>query len=134
MITDDDRLKPSELLSLYHTTSDVFTILKEEFRVPDTYEIKLHHIDAAEQYLNETLDIAAVTLRKIQALRWVATPGVETTTDVVVALAADLQRALDHLARHCANENTADELTTFKHRVMLAARRAAGKGDIAVLK
>lgn len=134
MITDDDRQKPEELLSLYRAASDVFTVLKKEFRVPDTYVLKLHDIDAAEGHLNKTLDIAAITLRKIQGLRWVAKPGVETTTDVVVALAADLHRALDYLARHCADENIADEVNTFKHQITLAARRAAGKGGIAVLK
>ncbi|HEX2301028.1 MAG TPA: hypothetical protein VHH34_21390, partial [Pseudonocardiaceae bacterium] len=101
---------------------------------PDSYELKLEHVDAAEQFLTETLDIAAVTLRKIQALRFVAKSGVETTSDVVVALAADLQRGLDHLVRHCGDENRADMLITFKHQVMLAGRLAAGEGDIAVLR
>lgn len=134
MITDEDRSKPFELLSLYEITADVFEILKQEFKVPDIYELRLHHVDAAEQFLAETFDIAAVTLRKIQALRLVSKSGIETTSDVVVALAADLQRALDHLARNCADEQRSGALIRFKHQVMLAGRLAAGEGDIAVLK
>lgn len=72
MITEDDRPKPPELVNLYAATSVVFRTLKEEFQVPDTYELVLHHVDAAEQCLINTVDIAAITMRKIQALRWVA--------------------------------------------------------------
>jgi hypothetical protein len=38
--------------------------------------------------------IAALAMRKLQALRLLATPGVRTTTDVVVAIVNDLDRAL----------------------------------------
>jgi hypothetical protein len=101
MITEEYRAKPPELVSLYAATSAAFKILKEEFQVPDIYELALHHVDAAELRLTNTVDIAAIAMRKVQALRWVAKPGVETTNDVVVALAADLSRALDHLVQHC---------------------------------
>jgi hypothetical protein len=83
MITEGDRPKPPELLSLYAAIPAAFGTLKEEFQVPDTYELVLHHVDAAEPFLRNTLDIAAITMRKIQALRWVAKPGVETTNDIV---------------------------------------------------
>ena len=43
--------------------------------------------------------------RKIQALHWVAKPGVDTTNDIVVTLAADLLRALDYLVT-CCNDQT----------------------------
>ena len=75
MITEGDRPKPPELVSLYAATSAVFRTLKEEFQVPDTYELALCHVDAAEPFLRNTVDIAAITMRKIQALRWVAKPG-----------------------------------------------------------
>ncbi|MGH3831808.1 MAG: hypothetical protein ACRDRS_15400 [Pseudonocardiaceae bacterium] len=134
MITEDDRPKPPELVSLYAATSDMFRTLKEEFRVPDTYELMLHDVDAAEPVLRSTLDIAAITMRKIQALRWVAKPGVETANDVVVALAADFLRAFDHLVSCCADETRADALTTFKNHVVLAARRAGGDGGVVRLR
>lgn len=128
--TEEDRPKPPELLDLYDATLKVFKIIKEEFVVSDAYTLALHDVDAAGPFLIETHDIAAITMRKIQALRWVATPGVETTNDVVVTLAADLQRSLDHLAGRC---NEADALIEFKYQVMWAARCAGGNGDIAIL-
>ena len=134
MITEDDRPKPSELVSLYAATSTVFSTLKDEFQVPDTYELVLNHVDAAEPFLRSTVDIAAITMRKIQALRWVAKPGVETTNDIVVTLAADLLRALDYLVKCCNDQANADALTRFKHQVALAARRAGGEGGIARLR
>jgi hypothetical protein len=133
MITEEDRAKPPELVNLYAATSAAFKILKEEFQVPDTYEIALHHVDAAESRLTNTVDIAAITMRKIQALRWVTKPGVETTNDVVVALAADLLRALDHLVKHCSDQ-AADSLTSFKYQVVVAARHVGGDGSITRLR
>lgn len=134
MIIEENRAKPAELVNLYAATSAAFTILKQEFQVPDTYELALHDVDAAEQCLTSTVDIAAITLRKVQALRWVAKPGVETTNDIVVALAADLLRALDHLAQYCSDQTSVDSLTRFKHQVVVAARLAAGDGSISRLR
>lgn len=134
MITEDDRPKPAELLELFESSSVAFSIVKEEFQVPDTYALALHDIDAATPLLTETRDIAAITMRKIQALRWVATPGVETANDVVVTLAADLHRALDYLARCCTDQHAADALTTFKHQVVVAARRASTDSGITALR
>jgi hypothetical protein len=134
MITEGDRPKPPELVSLYAATSAVFRTLKEEFQVPDTYELMLHHVDAAEPFLRNTVDIAAITMRKIQALRWVAKPGVDTTNDIVVTLAADLLRALDYLVTCCNDQTNADSLARFKNQVMLAARHAGGDGGIARLR
>jgi hypothetical protein len=133
MITEEDRAKPPELVNLYAATSAAFKILKDEFQVPDTYELALHHVDAAELRLTNTVDIAAITMRKIQGLRWVTKPGVETTNDVVVALAADLLRALDHLVKYCSDQ-AADSLTSFKYQVVVAARHAGGDGSITRLR
>ena len=38
--------------------------------------------------------IAAMAMRKLQALNLIATPGVRTSTDVVIAIIQDLDRAL----------------------------------------
>lgn len=133
MLTEEDRPKPPELVSLYAATAEAFGTLKEEFQVPDTYELVLRDVDAAEPFLTSTLDIAAITMRKIQALRWVTKPGVETANDVVVTLAADLLRALDHLVS-CCDDEKATALTAFKNHVVLAARRAGGDGGVARLR
>ncbi|MGA8521120.1 MAG: hypothetical protein WB735_23965, partial [Pseudonocardiaceae bacterium] len=61
MITEGDRPKPSELVSLYAAIPAVFRTLKEEFQVPDTYGLALCHVDAAEPFLRNTVDIAAIT-------------------------------------------------------------------------
>jgi len=134
MITEGDRPKPPELINLYAAIPAVFGTLKEEFQVPDTYELALCHVDAAEPFLRNTVDIAAITMRKVQALRWVAKPGVETTNDIVVTLAADLLRSLDYLVKCCNDQSTADSVTKFKYQVALAARRAGGDGSIARLR
>jgi hypothetical protein len=76
MITEEDRPKPPELLDLYTAIPEVFSTLKEEFQVPDTYELVLHDDD----------------------------------------------------------DTKADALTTFKNRVVLAARHAGGDGGVARLR
>jgi hypothetical protein len=134
MITEEDRPKPPELVSLHAQTPQIFRTLKEEFQVPDTYELVLYDVDAAEPFLRSTRDVAAITMRKIQALRWVTKPGVDTANDVVVTLAADLLRALDYLVECCGDEATANVLTSFKNQVVLAARRAGGDGGVARLR
>ena len=134
VITEEERPKPQELVNLYAATPEAFRTLKEEFQVPDIYELVLHDVDAAEPFLRNTLDIAAITMRKIQALRWATKPDVETVNDIVVTLAADLLRALDYLVRCCDDETKANTLIKFKHEVVLAARRAGGDGGVAVLR
>ncbi|MGH3695549.1 MAG: hypothetical protein ACRDRX_16440 [Pseudonocardiaceae bacterium] len=134
MITEEGRPKPPELVGLHAETPRAFQTLKAEFQVPDTYELPLHHVDAAEPFLSNARDVAAITLRKIQALRWVTKPGVETTNDIVVTLAADLLRALEYLVPRCADTARADELARFKNQVVLAARSAGGDGGVARLQ
>ena len=56
--------------------------------------IDLADIDSAVIELGDPEMIAALAMRKLQALRLLATPGVRTTTDVVVAIVNDLDRAL----------------------------------------
>ena len=82
----DNRLipKPDELLALYGVTTELFLILKRWFAVPD----------AATAEMGDPVMIAALAMRKLQALHLVATPGVKTTTDVVVTVVQDLDRAL----------------------------------------
>jgi hypothetical protein len=86
--------KPDELLALHDVTEDLFEILRRWFDVPLTVRIDLTHIDSAVEELGDPEMIAALAMRKLQALRLLATPGVRTTTDVVVAIVNDLDRAL----------------------------------------
>jgi len=86
--------KPDELLALHDVTEDLFAILRRWFDVPGSVSIDLTDIDSAVRELGDPEMIAALAMRKLQALRLLATPGVRTTTDVVVAIVNDLDRAI----------------------------------------
>ena len=86
--------KPDELLALHDITAELFTTLKGWFQVADEVTISLADIDAAVEELGDPVLIAAMAMRKLQALRLLAQPGVRTTTDVVVTIVQDLDRAL----------------------------------------
>ncbi len=86
--------KPDELLALHDVTDDLFGILRRWFDVPASVPIDLTDIDSAVVELGDPQMIAALAMRKLQALHLLATPGVRTTTDVVVAIVNDLDRAL----------------------------------------
>jgi hypothetical protein len=86
--------KPDELLALHDVTEEMFEILGAWFEVPDEVTITLGDVDAAVSELGDPVMIAAMAMRKLQALRLLATPGVRTSTDVIVAIVQDLERAL----------------------------------------
>lgn len=86
--------KPDELLALHGVTEELFDTLRRWFDVPDTVALTLSDIDAAVEELGDPVMIAAMAMRKLQALRLLATPGVRTSTDTVVSIVQDLNRAL----------------------------------------
>lgn len=86
--------KPDELLALHGVTAEMFAILRRWFDVPSSVALDLTTVDSAVVELGEPRLIAAMAMRKLQALHLLATPGVRTSTDVVVAIVQDLQRAL----------------------------------------
>ncbi len=86
--------KPDELLALYPATTELFLVLKRWFGVGDSVSLDLSTIDAAILSMSDPVMIAALAMRKLQALHLVATPGVKTTTDVVVNVVQDLDRAM----------------------------------------
>lgn len=86
--------KPDELLALDEVTAELFATLKEWFDVPDAVTLDLSRIDASVSEMSDPVMIAALAMRKLQALQLLAVPGVRTTTDVVVAIVQDLDRAL----------------------------------------
>lgn len=86
--------KPDELLALHTVTEELFDTLRTWFDVPDQVTLDLSGIDAAVEELGDPVMIAAMAMRKLQALRLLATPGVRTSTDVVVSIVQDLNRAL----------------------------------------
>ena len=86
--------KPDELLALHRTAAELFTILKRWFAVPESVPLNLTDVDAVVLEMSDPVMIAALAMRKLQALRLLATPGVRTSTDVVLAIVNDLERAL----------------------------------------
>ena len=86
--------KPNELLALHGVTEVLFAALRSWFGVPPTITLDISDIDSAVLELGDPQMIAGLAMRKLQALRLLATPGVRTTTDVVVAIVNDLDRAL----------------------------------------
>jgi hypothetical protein len=86
--------KPAELLALDSVTEEMFAMLRQWFEVPPTVTLDLSAIDSAVTEMGDPQMVAALAMRKLQALHLLATPGVRTTTDVVVAIVNDLERAL----------------------------------------
>ena len=101
--------KPPELLALHDVTAELFDTLRRWFDVSEQVTIDLRAVDSAVTELGDPQMIAAMAMRKLQALHLLSTPGVRTSTDVVVTMVQDLTRALlqapaMHLRR--AAENT----------------------------
>ena len=86
--------KPDSLLALHTVAEKLFNTLRKWFDVTPRVIIDLTEIDSAITELGESEMIAAMAMRKLQALHLIATPGVLTTTDVVLAIINDLDRAL----------------------------------------
>lgn len=86
--------KPRELLAVRGAVEDLFALLRSWFLVPDAVTIDLRAIDSAVAELGEPRLVMAMAMRKLQALHLLTTPGVVTTTDVVLTVIQDLERAL----------------------------------------
>jgi hypothetical protein len=94
-VSDDPPLpKPGELLALGDVATGLFDQLRRWFEVPEQVALDLTAVDSAVTELGEPVMIAALAMRKLQALHLLATPGVRTTTDVLVTIVQDLDRAL----------------------------------------
>jgi hypothetical protein len=90
----EDIPKPRELLAVRGAAEELFALLRKWFVVPDTVTLDLAAIDSAVAELGEPRLVMAMAMRKLQALHLLTTPGVVTTTDVVLTVIQDLERAL----------------------------------------
>jgi len=90
----DALAKPRELLALHDTTTEMFGLLRLWFGIGSSVTLDLRTVDSAVTELGDPQMVIALAMRKLQALHLLATPGVMTTTDVVVAIVNDLERAL----------------------------------------
>jgi hypothetical protein len=88
--------KPPEFLALSEVTAELFDTLKEWFDVPTSVALDLSAVDSERvvREMAEPVMIAALAMRKLQALHLLATPGVRMSTDVVITIVQDLTRAL----------------------------------------
>ena len=86
--------KPRELLAVRTSVEVLFDQLRSWFQVPDHVTIDLRAVDSAVAELGEPQLVMAMAMRKLQALHLLTTPGVRTTTDVVLTVIQDLERAL----------------------------------------
>ena len=86
--------KPAELLAARTSAETLFTLLRSWFDVPESVTLDLRTIDSAVAELGDPQLVMAMAMRKLQALHLLTTPGVRTTTDVVLTVIQDLERAL----------------------------------------
>jgi hypothetical protein len=90
----DDIPKPRELLAVRTSAEVLFQLLRDWFEVPEHVTIDLRGVDSAVAELGDPQLVMAMAMRKLQALHLLTTPGVRTTTDVVLTVIQDLERAL----------------------------------------
>lgn len=86
--------KPDALLAARESAEALFGLLREWFDVPDHITLDLRAVDSAVTELGDPQLVMAMAMRKLQAFHLLTTPGVPTTTDVVLTVIQDLQRAL----------------------------------------
>jgi len=86
--------KPRELLAARTSAETLFNLLQNWFEVPQHVMIDLRAVDSAVAELADPQLVMAMAMRKLQALHLLTTPGVRTTTDVVLTVIQDLERAL----------------------------------------
>lgn len=86
--------KPRELLAARDSAAALFSTLRFWFAVPEQVTLDLRDVDSAVGELGDPQLVMAMAMRKLQALHLLTTPGVRTTTDVVLTVIQDLERAL----------------------------------------
>lgn len=86
--------KPRELLAARESAEALFATLRIWFGVPSSVTLDLRQVDSAVAELSDPQLVMAMAMRKLQALHLLTTPGVRTTTDVVLTVIQDLERAL----------------------------------------
>lgn len=90
----EDLPKPQELLAARGAAASLFGTLRRWFDVPPAVTIDLAEVDSAVEELGDPQYVVAMAMRKLQALHLLTTPGVVTSTDVVLTVIQDLERAL----------------------------------------
>jgi hypothetical protein len=110
--------KPRELLAARTAAEVLFGLLRDWFHVPAHVTLDLRGVDSAVAELADPQLVMAMAMRKLQALHLITTPGVRTTTDVVLTVIQDLERALlqapsTHLRSEAADTDWDAELAAL---------------------
>lgn len=118
--------KPQELVDLHGHLVGLFDTLRVGFGVGRKYVLDLSDVDLGAELYDPTA-LAAMAMRKVQALRLAAANGEPVPCDVVVGLAAELSRTLYELACRLAGAKPelAAGLMDGHVRVREAARAVA---------
>lgn len=129
--------KPDDLVALRKPLESLFDVLKKSASVGDCHTFQLDAVDCADQTLSDRSEVAAFTLRKIQALRYAATPGVRTTNSVIMFLAADLNLALTELAEEAearGHSTAFSEIIKCRNQINRASKAVAVINDADVIE
>ena len=112
--------KPIELRELTEVTRRLFHLLKENFEVGNTFTFSMAEVDAPDA-LRDFTEVAAFSLRKIQALHYMSKPGTPAASDVIIEMASGLNRSLPALADQVEDPEVGKEIHTLKDKIIFAA-------------
>ena len=126
--------KPPELVAVGSHAEALFNILREVFDVPNPYPLDLTAPILSEDILFSPVGRAALIMRKLQALAYIAKATTSRPSDEVLTLLSEVGRFLrlaqagverDALARH-PMETHLEAVNQATHAVIAAIGEAGG--------
>lgn len=99
--------KPTVLTDFAEEVMRIYPVVRSVFDAPNELEFNVARVDEPSPPLNDAGSVGAFALRKLQALYFCALPQTLTTLDVIIGLAAELDRAI---------QGRVEELTAPDHR------------------
>jgi hypothetical protein len=116
------RRKPPELVELRPAAEQLFRVLREQFDVPAVYELRLDDVGHNRQLPR---DAAAYTMWQVRVLHQLATPGVITTSEAVIATCSQLAYHLERLVKDASDPDGQDAMLRIRQDLFVAARAVA---------
>lgn len=107
-----------------------FPIFKNAFKIQDRVMLDLHRVDSDHAAMRDVKAVAAMTLRRLQALHYCTLDSQLVTKDVLIGLIAELNRSLHDLAMPGkADRATVTEMNQFRDRINLFGRSLVTEED-----
>lgn len=134
---EEPRPKPDDLIALRQPLASLFEVLKHSAGIADAHTFRLESVNCSDSILSDRYEVAAFTLRKIQALRYAATQGVRTTNTVIMFLAADLNLSLTEMANGAesrGHDTAFNEIITCRNEINRVSRSVAAMNDADVIE